>query len=327
MTKATCTILGENYELLRKSSPNSRMKVNVLALALMVPTMMWAVTGYLLASEIKGFGIQKSLGFAVFMMVLVFILESLIVRTPKNKTIKWLRVSLGVLMAFIGSVILDEWLFKEDIDKQMAFNKIELVEKESARIWNESQIGIARLEDEVNLRRQEWDAAIGNATREADGTGGSGNKGVSAIANLKMTVAAQKQLEYEKAAKQLSELKATVETQITDRIGEIEAALDTKSLLSRMQAMFSLIFSNAVMFIVWFLVTGILFCFEFIVVILKMSWEDTPYEKYKQTLDEIQVRRMTMLSYADELHPGRGSAQYQNTSNFLRQLNHPRILN
>jgi len=327
MTKAACIILGENYELLRKSSPNSRMKVNVLSLALLVPTMMWAATGYLLASEIKGFGIKESIGFAVFMMFLVFILESLIVRTPKNKTIKWLRLSLGFLMALIGSIILDEWLFKEDIDKQMAFNKMEHIKNETSKIIEESQIEIIRMEEEVRLRKQEWDAALDNATREADGTGGSGNKGVSAITKMKMQVAGQKQLEYEKAAKQLTDLKESVGTRIDERIGEIESLLNIKSLLTRMHAMFSLIFNNAIMFFVWLLITGILFCLEFIVVILKMSWEDTPYEKYKQTLDEIQVRRMNMLGRVDELHPGRGLTLYQNTSNFLKQLNHSRILN
>lgn len=261
------------------------------------------------------------------MMFLVFILESLIVRTPKNKTIKWLRLSLGFLMALIGSIILDEWLFKEDIDKQMAFNKMEHIKNETSKIIEESQIEIIRMEEEVRLRKQEWDAALDNATREADGTGGSGNKGVSAITKMKMQVAGQKQLEYEKAAKQLTDLKESVGTRIDERIGEIESLLNIKSLLTRMHAMFSLIFNNAIMFFVWLLITGILFCLEFIVVILKMSWEDTPYEKYKQTLDEIQVRRMNMLGRVDELHPGRGLTLYQNTSNFLKQLNHSRILN
>lgn len=325
MTKLACKILGEDYELLMKSSPNSRMKVNVLAFSLLIPTLMWAVTGYLLASEIKEFGILKSLGFAVFMLILVFILESLILRTPKNKVIKWLRISLGVLMAFIGSIILDEWLFKEDIDKQMAFNKMALFQNETAKTIEENQDEIIKAEKELNSRKEDWDAALEDATREADGTGGSGNKGVDAIARMKMDVASQKQREYEKAVKQLSDIKASVEKKISDRIKEVESASNTNSLLSRMQAMFTLIFSDAIMFFVWALVTGILFCLEFIVVILKMNWEDTPYEKYKQTLDEIHVRRLAMLSHADVLQPGRGLAQYQQTSKYLKQLSHHQL--
>ena len=247
MTKLSCIILGENYPMLMKSTPNSRMKVNVLALALLTPTLLWAVTGFLLASEIKGFGFGKSMFIAAFMSALVFILESLIVRTPRNKTVKCLRITLGLFMALTGSFILDEWLFKEDIDRQLSILKSTKKTEETARIKESLAAQLAEASEEVQVRYTDWQNALENATREADGTGGSGNKGVSGITRMKMQVADQKKQEYQHALNVKEEINLSLDEKLTGMENELDETWQDPSLLTRMQAMFSLAFSNRAM--------------------------------------------------------------------------------
>lgn len=327
MTKLSCIILGENYPMLMKSTPNSRMKVNVLALALLTPTLLWAVTGFLLASEIKSFGIIKSIGMAAFMSALVFILESLIVRTPRNKTVKCLRITLGLFMALTGSFILDEWLFKEDIDRQLSILKSTKKTEETARIKESLAAQLAEASEEVQVRYTDWQNALEKATREADGTGGSGNKGVSGITRMKMQVADQKKQEYQHALNAKEEINLSLDEKLTGMENELDETWQDPSLLIRMQAMFSLVFSNRAMLAVWALITGILFILEFMVVILKSSWDDTPYEKQKQVLDELYLKRLAWMNRLESSRPGRGIAQYREAARQITQEPYQQLFN
>lgn len=327
MTKLSCIILGENYPMLMKSTPNSRMKVNVLALALLTPTLLWAVTGFLLASEIKGFGFGKSMFIAAFMSALVFILESLIVRTPRNKTVKCLRITLGLFMALTGSFILDEWLFKEDIDRQLSILKSTKKTEETARIKESLAAQLAEASEEVQVRYTDWQNALENATREADGTGGSGNKGVSGITRMKMQVADQKKQEYQHALNVKEEINLSLDEKLTGMENELDETWQDPSLLIRMQAMFSLVFSNRAMLAVWALITGILFILEFMVVILKSSWDDTPYEKQKQVLDELYLKRLAWMNRLESSRPGRGIAQYREAARQITQEPYQQLFN
>ena len=327
MTKLSCIILGENYPMLMKSTPNSRMKVNVLALALLTPTLLWAVTGFLLASEIKGFGFGKSMFIAAFMSALVFILESLIVRTPRNKTVKCLRITLGLFMALTGSFILDEWLFKEDIDRQLSILKSTKKTEETARIKESLAAQLAEASEEVQVRYTDWQNALENATREADGTGGSGNKGVSGITRMKMQVADQKKQEYQHALNVKEEINLSLDEKLTGMENELDETWQDPSLLTRMQAMFSLAFSNRAMLAVWVLITGILFILEFMVVILKSSWDDTPYEKQKQVLDELYLKRLAWMNRLESSRPGRGIAQYREAARQITQEPYQQLFN
>ena len=327
MTKLSCIILGENYPMLMKSTPNSRMKVNVLALALLTPTLLWAVTGFLLASEIKGFGFGKSMFIAAFMSALVFILESLIVRTPRNKTVKCLRITLGLFMALTGSFILDEWLFKEDIDRQLSILKSTKKTEETARIKESLAAQLAEASEEVQVRYTDWQNALENATREADGTGGSGNKGVSGITRMKMQVADQKKQEYQHALNVKEEINLSLDEKLTGMENELDETWQDPSLLTRMQAMFSLVFSNRAMLAVWVLITGILFILEFMVVILKSSWDDTPYEKQKQVLDELYLKRLAWMNRLESSRPGRGIAQYREAARQITQEPYQQLFN
>lgn len=313
--------------MLMKSTPNSRMKVNVLALALLTPTLLWAVTGFLLASEIKGFGFGKSMFIAAFMSALVFILESLIVRTPRNKTVKCLRITLGLFMALTGSFILDEWLFKEDIDRQLSILKSTKKTEETARIKESLAAQLAEASEEVQVRYTDWQNALENATREADGTGGSGNKGVSGITRMKMQVADQKKQEYQHALNVKEEINLSLDEKLTGMENELDETWQDPSLLIRMQAMFSLVFSNRAMLAVWALITGILFILEFMVVILKSSWDDTPYEKQKQVLDELYLKRLAWMNRLESSRPGRGIAQYREAARQITQEPYQQLFN
>lgn len=125
--KFGCFLCGYNYDLVQRSSERIRIivKRNLSALLMVIP--LWAYIGFYLSTEY----LKTSNGTgAIVSIVCVFIIiqfERIIILTDKRKGFLktfLFRLAIGLCIAFIGAVIIDQKLFHEDIqiEKQLADN-------------------------------------------------------------------------------------------------------------------------------------------------------------------------------------------------------------
>jgi len=298
MLKFSCFITGEDYEMLRKETPKSKKKVNALATTVMIPVMMWFVNGYLLMYHILESSRLISLITALFCAILIFLVERNIVMS-KGKLAFIMRILLGAVIAFLGSISLDEVVFKKDIDQQMAQNKLTAIytEKDNINSQYESQRNL--LMDDINKKYEVWNNALESAKKEADGTGGSGQSGVHGITRLKLQIAQNKEADYLKQQENLKQLDVKIEDEKEKAVKKVEANFANNALLQRIKAMFALIKSDGWMQFIYILFTAFLFFLEFIVVITKISWSETNYERKVELIEQIGQKRMAKF-YIDD---------------------------
>ncbi len=129
-TNIGCMLTGWNKNLLSQCSEASRSKLNKYISALIILILMWGVTGFCFAQRYIGLPTWGCALVSLFFITIVVMIERQIILTGgRAKSIFIFRGAIALVMALVGSTIVDQTMFGKDIDKQMA-NTIEEQVKE-----------------------------------------------------------------------------------------------------------------------------------------------------------------------------------------------------
>jgi hypothetical protein len=299
MLKFACIITGDDYQMLMSDTPASRKKVNTLVSVMFLPVLMWAINVALLMSCVLNNSIISTIIGTLLAGTVIFIIERSIIMANGSRVVMVFRIILGFLIATMGSIAFDEVIFSEDIDQQLAEKRgNELFEAEK-RVDSLFSNQIQLKEAEVKGKHMVWLNSQDRASSEADGTSGSGARGVNSITRLKMEIANENNQDYLKTKTELSTLKNNKESDKQIAIKKVEASFSDHALLSRIEALFDLVLSNKYMFAVYIIFTLILFVLEFMVVILKLSLPQSNYERKLDMIEKIGERRLKMMQQKD----------------------------
>lgn len=112
-----CFLTGYNYAIVRNSSEIAAKAVKRYTSAMMIVCILWSFIGYTFTKRYVHGGTWGSIvGAVVFVLVIIQIERQIILSV--NPT-KWLYIARGIiagLMAIIGAIIIDQIIFKEDIE-------------------------------------------------------------------------------------------------------------------------------------------------------------------------------------------------------------------
>lgn len=126
-----CYLTGHNYTIIRNSSEASAKTVKKFLSAILIVSILWAFIGYSFAQRYLHTDTLVSSIVALIMVIIVIQVErQIILSVGKNKMVILFRVIIGTVMAVIGSVIIDQIIFKDDVEK----NKISNLQEDVNRI-------------------------------------------------------------------------------------------------------------------------------------------------------------------------------------------------
>ncbi len=299
MLKFNCFITGDDYNLLKTDTPESRKKVSALASVIFIPVIIWFANGYLMVSHVLQGTFGNSIIVAIILGSLIFLIEKNIIMAHSTRSIKIFRYSLGIVIALLGAVCLDEVIFKQDVDQQLFVINKEIIASNMKLVDDLHKDELTKAQADADIRYATWQASLSEAKSEADGTSGSGIRGVHAITKMKLATAELNKLDYEKSLNDLNLHNQKIEKEKNDRQVEVEKSLENGALLNRIKALFRLVFSDGFMAVIYILFTLFLFAMEFLVVFLKNAWPLTNYERRLELIEEIGRKRMEKVSHHD----------------------------
>jgi len=313
MLKFACFITGDNYQMLKSETTPSRKKVIALAMAVFVPTLMWFITGFLMVYAVLGKPLHTAIFAGLLAAALIFIIEKLVVMSSGSKWLVMFRVLLAFLVAALGSVFLDEVIFAKDISQQMAINRDQLINRKKDQVQQSFNDEKVALEKTIQEKYAAWQQSLQAAAREADGSAGSGIKGVHAITRLKQDNAVTIQNDYLQAKKELEDLQFHILDEQEKAAEQVRAGFENNALLQLVKAMFDLVKTDGYMMGFYILITAILFVLEFLVVVFKVTMGKTNYERKLELIEEIGQRRMEKVRQNDlkQFDSGKISPEYR----------------
>ena len=160
--KFGCFITGWNRNILANCTEASHKALKKYTSSMLILILLWAFTGYCFADRYVGLQWWGCIIVAlVFVIIVVQIERQIILTVVKNYWVVVLRVLLAFIMAILGSTIIDQIIFGDDVDKEMIDIRTEEVNRIAPARQIVIQAEIDRLSfaidslDKVNMQMNE----------------------------------------------------------------------------------------------------------------------------------------------------------------------------
>lgn len=287
-TKFKCFIVGWNPDILKNCSEASYKALKKYASSILILLFIWGATGYTFAQ--RYLSIHSWWGCAltalIFMTIVVQIERQVILTVGKNKWIVRFRTLLAILMALIGSTILDQIIFKNDVEKVLVDIRADKVNQIAGKRQKNMQLEINKLNmiidslDVINSKLNDEVAkrptiAVTNVTTERnpvtnqDGTKTTNTKTIVStqhVANTRIDQIKSNSATIDKCRSRLDELyNQKINVEVTVR-KELEA---NAGFLEELKAMIVLVSSETLAGVFYFLLFTFILALELLVVVSK----------------------------------------------------------
>lgn len=301
LLKIGCFLIGYNYGIIRNASEVSAKAVRKYTSAVLIVSILWAFIGYSFASRYLKLDVWAAILVSFALVFIVVQIERQIILTVgRNKLASLFRIIIAFVMALLGALIMDQILFKEDIER----HKIASIQAEVNRIFPERT---AQIDEEVDdLKRQlaekeqERQEIISEIARRPfiKGTTRAAKNHTVRVAGqsgeYRDTIEQRWDVTIQDIQNPKASLLGTVDAQIgtlrdviterqTYRLtlrNEIEAELKSKTgLLNELNTIKNIIASSWVAFFVWSLLVVFFVAIELFVLATKWGDDESEYER------------------------------------------------
>jgi hypothetical protein len=296
-----CFLTGYNCKLLRQCSEASYKKLKKYTSAMLIVMIIWGAVGFMMAGEYFRMEFWSALIVGLVAVFMVIQIErQIILSDGKSKKVMWLRFLLGFVMAFIGAVILDQIIFKEDIEKE----KLHAIQEEVKMLMPvktaEVRAQIAALDSSI-VKKERERAEIYNeiskkpkiymptVKRIKDSLGNVIQTTVitNSVPNPKIKI-------HETVIQQIEEIKKRkkeLEDKVLNMRDDLENELkNKKGFLDELTLMYKVITKNYVALGFWSLWLFLLLLIELFVVFVKFGDRETDYEFLVERMNEMSKK-------------------------------------
>lgn len=299
--KTACDVLGENYSALKCCSSNAQKKIKNIFLILMLPALIWFVTGYLTASNVFEFGIIASSFTGLIFSAIVLIIDITFL-SVRGRALLIYRFAIVFISCILNTLLFDSIIFKDDFKALEEKMHIEELKSTYHTSVQSDSIQFEYLKELLMKSSTNTDLARKDYISEADGTGGSGVKGMSKIALGKKGIYDELKENYDGLSIQVNALSVKL------RNGEAEYlrvhSSDKIGIQLRIKAMLEHLFGNGLSINQLFPgICLLLICMvEFSPLIVKSFMQETDYDLWREMqekksqdsmrLEDMRIQRM-----------------------------------
>lgn len=205
------------------------------------------------------------------------------------------RIVLGLVVAAIGALSLDEVVFEHDINTQMAENKrlyaldqVEQLKQELNEKIRIKSLDVSKLD---SIRALAWNDYF----LEINGTGGTGIPNLGPVSKKKLEYAEIREKEFNQGKSEMENFKSSIQAELTFKKQTAEMEYNENSLLLRIKALFDLIAKDGWMRLVYIIFTTLIVLLESLVIIVKLFSKETNYELKNRAIEEIGKKRINEM--------------------------------
>jgi hypothetical protein len=299
--KLGCFLTGYNYTIIKNSSEASAKSVKKYLSALLIVSIIWCFIGFSFSNRYLHAGLFGSSCVALVMVIIVIQIErQIILTTGKSNWALLFRALIAIVMAIVGSIIIDQIIFKEDIEIQKISKIQEDVNKILSTKTTQLDIEIGSLDSLISKKELERAELIDEITRKpfvksstsqrknqivkTSGPGGISKDTVIVTTDLTLTDAVNPKAALIVSVDQLLvDLRIQKTEKQKARINirqDLEKDLKSKTgFLDEMKTLIFILTSHTVALIVWILIFVFFLSLELFVLVIKFGDSKNDYEK------------------------------------------------
>lgn len=318
-----CFLTGYNYGIVINSSEVAAKAVKRYTSAILIVCILWSFIGYTFTNRYLHGGTWGSLlGALIFVVVIIQIERQIILSLTPTKLLYFSRGLIAAMMAIIGAIIIDQIIFKEDIDLEKITFIENRVKKALPPKTEELRVQIAALDTAIQKKEVERLSLIDDLQKNPTIKSVTSQSSPTVVKSSTFDSATGKTIVNEslKSATTVvvtnlpnpkQSLIAPIEKSIADlRIQkdqkegallnirpQLEKEISSKvGFLDELEVMYSLITRSGVALTVWLIWFFFLFGLEMLVLIGKAKEKQNDYEKTVLHHMNLQMRKLDVLA-------------------------------
>lgn len=288
-----CFLIGYNYKIVRHCSIGTEKSVRKYTSAILIICIIWGFIGYLFADRYLKTGVLQSSIIACILIFIVIQIERQIILTiGKNQLLSYFRGLLAIIMAVIGSILIDQLIFEDDVkfkmDSQIQNNvnsilpikskslNLQITEKDSIIKSKENELILI-----YNDLKYKPYIRFPMVKREFE-TDSSGNKILKKEIINDTTIVSpgfEKVLIIQRQLDTLNAYKSRLESNLLQVREDIEKEQkELKPFLEELTILINIITNSKISFVFWLLLWFFFFIIEVLVLISKLADAKNDYE-------------------------------------------------
>lgn len=316
--KLGCYVTGYNYTIIKNSSEASAKTVKKYLSAILIVSILWGFIGYTFAQRYLHTGVAGSALVSLVMIIIVIQIErQIILSVGKNNLVPVFRTLIGIVMAVIGSVIIDQIIFREDVEKVKISNLQAEVNNILPVKTRELDLQISQLDSAILAKEAERTALIDEITRKPFIKSASSEtrhfqmQRNTGTGEMKDTLVKRTDLALNDVVNPKTTLLPDIEEQISQLRSQktekentkinIREALETElgsktGFLDELKILFSILLSSWIAMIVWSMFFLFLMSIEVLVLVNKFGEEKTDYESIILHQKDVRIKMLDKLT-------------------------------
>ncbi len=283
MSSYLCRVVGESPQRAARFHISTIRRTTTFAIAIHIPVLLWALTGFVIASEIFHLSQYLALTVAIACSGLVYLVERIVLATPKVWFVNLSRLVIGLVISILGASTVDLVIFDREIAEQLQRDG-------ESRMLAEYDAQIQERANGLALNKDTWLKAQEAANCEANGTCGSK---VRSVGPIYRELARQSEIlhrDYEASQDQLTAL-IDRKTQALSQWRAEPPSVDKAGLLARVQALHAYTMANRAALVAWSLFFILILFFEMMVVLSKSVFGETVDDALDQMREKISQQK------------------------------------
>jgi len=310
--KFGCFLTGHNYAIIKNSSEASAKTVKKYLSALLIISTIWGFIGFAFTQRyLHGNALVSSIGALVMIFIIIQIERQIILSLRRNLFAMIFRILIGVVMAIIGSVILDQVIFKEDVEKE----KITNIQKEVNKIMPEKTLELSnqiqQLDSEIVKKESERTALLLEVSKKPMISVPTSINEYKRDSVTKKLILVGKQVsiqntlnpktelipQVDKILKNLREQKIKKENDKLNIQQLLENDIKSKvGFLNELKTLFDILLSSPIAMFVWILLFMFFFMIELFIIINKWGDKENDYDKTILHQMDVRIKMLDKLS-------------------------------
>ncbi|HEY4195093.1 MAG TPA: DUF4407 domain-containing protein [Mucilaginibacter sp.] len=317
-----CFLTGYKYDLLEGCSEVAHRAVKRYTAALMIICILWGFIGYSFVSKyLAAEWYYSILGAGLFVLIILQVERQIILADSQGKAKYVLRFFIALVMAVIGSIVIDQIIFREDIKHKETFElnaqvdsllpakeaelKQQVAETDSSIAKKEMERGNLVIELTKNpfikiVTKQDDAVPIATTTTDSNKTSVTKTSLVRKTALITNSVQNPKSAMLAPLDQQIKDLRINKMAQ-EDRMIKLRSEVEQEAranngFLFELQLMYHILRDSGPAMIVWTLWFLLLLGIEVFIMVNKMAHVETDYDLTIQHHMELQKRKLRLLA-------------------------------
>jgi len=313
--KLSCFLIGWDYSMVRNCSELSKRDAKRYCSALLLISVIWFFVGFAFSNRYLSLGIPGSLAGGLISIICIIQIERQIIMSSRNKVLAIFRIFLALIMSAIGAILIDQYVFRNDIEGMLNESRRDRIEAKIKDRNNELEERLSGL----NVELTKLDATIKDQqqkfTDELFGTGKStGTLGYGSIAKGQESFLKSSIDQREKIRQEISNVQDN-KLRIRDQI-EKDVMNAPRGFLEEFRILLALIRTDGWSLMVYIIFVSFFLCIETIIVVTKYLHKTK--NDYENIVDfQLEVRFKQLQNLEMDTIRKMGRSQLIDSSNSL----------